>query len=109
MWRAADVLGTPVVEGIVVNRDSNSHTVTVNVVDSRFNPPRIAKLRELRGSGVGWLRAGRRDGLLRSQVAVDVVAGRKETAYLLEVRRGPTLGVVRAVRGPNLGPRTFSQ
>jgi hypothetical protein len=101
------VLGTPVVEGIVVNRDSTPHTVTVNVVDSRFNPPRIAKLRELHGSNVRWLRAGRRDGLLRAQIAVDVVSGGNETAYLLEVRRGPTLGVARTVRGPNLGPRTF--
>ena len=62
-WRAADVLGTPVVEGIVVNRDTTSHTVTVNVVDSRFDPPRIVKLRELAGSRVRWLRAGVRDGL----------------------------------------------
>jgi len=34
-WRAADVLGTPVVEGIVVNRDTTSHTVTVNVLGTR--------------------------------------------------------------------------
>ena len=107
-WRAADVIGTPVVEGIVVNRDTTSHTLTVNVVDSRFNPPRIVKLRELNGSSVRWLRAGRRDGLLRSQIAVDVVAHGKEKAYLLDVRRGLTLGVVRSARGPKLGPRTFA-
>ena len=107
-WRASDVIGTPVVEGIVVNRDTNSHTLTVNVVDSRFNPPRIVKLRELNGSSVRWLRAGRRDGLLRSQIAVDVVAHGKETAYLLDVRRGLTLGIVRSARGPKLGPRTFA-
>src|SRR5207247_8225438 len=71
-WRAADVLGTPVVEGIVVNRDAVSHSLVVNVVDSRFNPPRIVKLRELRGSGARWLRAGRRDGLARNEIAVDV-------------------------------------
>ena len=107
-WRATDVIGTPVVEGIVVNHDTTSHTLTVNVVDSRFNPPRIVKLRELNGSSVRWLRAGRRDGLLRSQIAVDIVTHGKETAYLLDVRRGLTLGVVRRVRGPKLGPRTFA-
>jgi hypothetical protein len=108
-WRAADVLGTPIVEGIVVNRDAISHSVTINVVDSRFNPPRIVKLRELRGSGVRWLRAGRRDGLARNEIAIDVVAGGGgETAYLLLVRPGPQLQLVRYVRGPNLGPRTFA-
>ena len=107
-WRAADVLGTPVVEGIVVNRDAVSHSLVVNVVDSRFNPPRIVKLRELRGSGVRWLRAGRRDGLARNEIAVDVVAGGNETAYLLRVGRGLQLELARKVRGHNLGPRTFS-
>jgi hypothetical protein len=108
-WRAADVLGTPVVEGIVVNRDAISHSVTVNVVDSRFNPPRIVKLRELRGSGVRWLRAGHRDGLARNEIAVDVVAGGREAAYLLRVRSGLLLDVARSVRGHDLGPRTFSR
>jgi hypothetical protein len=108
-WRAADVLGTPVVEGIVVNRDAVSHSVTVNVVDSRFNPPRIVKLRELPGSGVRWLRAGRRDGLARNEIAVDVVAGGRETAYLLRVRRGLQLDLARSVRGHDLGPRTFTR
>jgi hypothetical protein len=109
-WRAADVLGTPVVEGIVVNRDAISHSVTVNVVDSRFNPPRVVKLRELRGSGVRWLRAGHRDGLARNEIAVDVVAaGGREAAYLLRVRRGLQLDLARSVRGHDLGPRTFSR
>jgi hypothetical protein len=108
-WRAADVLGTPVVEGIVVNRDAVSHSVTVNVVDSRFNPPRIVKLRELRGSRVRWLRAGRRDSLARNEIAIDVVADGAETAYLLRVRRGLELEVARSVRGHNVGPRTFAR
>jgi hypothetical protein len=107
-WRAADVLGTPVVEGIVVNRDAVSHSLVVNVVDSRFNPPRIVKLRELRGSSVRWLRAGHRDGLARNEIAVDIVAGGKETAYLLRVGRGLQLELARKVRGHDLGPRTFS-
>ena len=84
-YRLADVLGTPPAEGIVVNRDTTSHTVTVNVVDSRFNPPQIVKLHELPGSQVRWLRAGTRDGLQRSEIAVDVVNGTHETAYLLRV------------------------
>jgi hypothetical protein len=108
-WRAADVLGTPVVEAIVVNRDPTAHTITINVVESRFDPPRIVRLRELRASRVRWLRAGSRDGLARTQIAVDVVADGKETAHLLRVGRGLTLEVVRKVRGPNLGPRTFAR
>jgi hypothetical protein len=106
-WRAADVLGTPVVEGIVVNRDPISHTISINVVDSRFNPPRIVKIRELPGSQVRWLRAGTRDGLRRREIAVDVVDHGKETAFLLRVGRGLVLELVRKVRGPGIGPRTF--
>jgi hypothetical protein len=106
-WRAADVLGTPVVEGIVVNRDPISHTISINVVDSRFNPPRIVKIRELPGSQVRWLRSGARDGLRRGEIAVDVVDRGKETAFLLRVGRGLALDLVRKVRGPGIGPRTF--
>ena len=108
-WRAADVLGTRVVEGIVVNRDSISHSITVNVVDSRFNPPRIVRIRELPGTQVRWLRAGRRDGLPRSEIAVDVRSPLGETAYLLRVRPGLQLEVARKVRGHDLDPRTFSR
>ena len=107
-WREADVLGTPIVEGIAIDRDTVSHTVTVNVVDSRFDPPRIVKQRELPGSRVRWLRAGTKDGLYRSQIAVDVADKGKEAAYLLRVRRGFQLELARKVRGTNLGPRTFS-
>jgi hypothetical protein len=108
-WRAADVLGTPAAEGIVVNRDAISHSVTVNVVDSRFNPPRIVRIRELPGMQVRWLRAGRRDGLARSEIAVDAMSPLGEAAYLLRVRRGLRLEVVRKVRGHELGPRTFAR
>jgi hypothetical protein len=108
-WRAADVLGTPVVEGIVVNRDSISRSITVNVVDSRFDPPRIVKIRDLPGTHVRWLRAGTRDGLGRSEIAVDVKSPAGETAYLLRTRRTLQLEVARKVRGHNLGPRTFSR
>ena len=107
-WRAADVLGTPVVEGIAVNRDTTSHTVTVNVVDSRFNPPQIVKLHELPGTQVRWLRAGVRDGLPRPEIAVDVVKGTQETAYLLRVGKGLNLSVVRKVAGHGLKPTVFS-
>ena len=108
-YRLADVLGTPPVEGIVVNRDTTSHTVTVNVVDSRFNPPQIVKLHELPGSQVRWLRAGTRDGLQRSEIAVDVVNGTHETAYLLRVGKGLHLPIVRKVSGHGLKPTLFSQ
>jgi hypothetical protein len=107
-WREADVLGTPIVEGIAVDRDDVSHTVTVNVVDSRFDPPRIVRQKEIPGSRVRWLRAGTRDGLYRYEIAVDVVDHARETAYLLRVRRGFQLELARKVRGTNLSPRTFS-
>ena len=107
-WREADVLGTPIVEGIAIDRDDVSHIVTVNVVDSRFDPPRVVKQRDLPGSKVRSLRAGTRDGLYRYEIAVDVVDHVKETAYLLRVRRGLRLELARKVRGTSLSPRTFS-
>jgi len=107
-WRLADVLGTPAAEGIVLNRDAILHSVTVNVVDSRFNPPRIVRIRELPGTQVRWLRAGTRDGLARSEIAVDVRSPLSETAYLLRVGRRLQLELVRKLRGHQLGPRTFS-
>jgi hypothetical protein len=106
-WRAADVLGTPAAEGIVVSRDPVSHTVTVHVVDSRFDPPRVVKLRDLKGSRVRWLRAARRDGLRRSEIAVGVLDRDRETAYLLQIGSGLSLRIERTVRGPRVGPRTF--
>jgi len=107
-WRLADVLGTPVVEGIAVDRDATSRTLTVSVVDSRFDPPQIVRQRDLKGTRVRWLRAGTRDGLARNEIAVDVAGGAAETAYLLRVDRGFTLRLVRSARGHDLGPRTFS-
>ena len=106
-WRLADVLGTPVVEGVTVDRDTNG-TLNVSVIDSRFDPPRVVKQRSLRGTRVRWLRAGTRDGLARGQIALDVVAGGLETAYLLRLGRAFQLEPVRTVRGRNLSPRTFA-
>ena len=103
-WRLADVLGTPVVEGIAVDLDRTSATLTVNVVDSRTNPPHIARLRAVKGTKVRWLRAGRRDGLRRSEVAIDVVDRGKETAYLLSVGKPLQLRIVRTVHGPGISP-----
>lgn len=107
-WRLADVLGTPVVEGIAVDRDAAVNTLTVNVVDSRFDPPQIVRQRDLPGSRVRWLRAGTRDGLFRFQIAVGVVDHGRETAYLLRVRRGFQLELARQVGGRNLGPGIFA-
>jgi hypothetical protein len=108
-WRLADVLGTPIVEGIAVDRDAAADTLTVSVVDSRFDPPRIVHQRDLKGSRLRWLRAGTRDGLYRYEIAVDVVDRGKETAYLLRVpRRGFRLELARAVHGRNLGPGIFA-
>jgi hypothetical protein len=108
-YRLADVLGTSAVEGIVVDRDPIDGTVEVSVVDSRFDPPQAVKQRSVKGQRLRWLRAGKRDGLFRYEIAVDVVDKRKETAYLLRVGRGFQLELVRMVRGHNLSPRTFSQ
>jgi hypothetical protein len=107
-WRLADVLGSPAVEGITVDRDTNG-TLNVSVIDSRFDPPRVVDQRNVKGSGVRWLRAGRRDGLPRSEIAVDVVGQGKETAYLLRVGRGFRLELVRTRTGHGLSPRVFSR
>ena len=107
-WRLADVLGTPIVEGVAVDRDAAAGTLTVSVVDSRFDPPKIVRQRDLKGSRVRWLRAGTRDGLYRYEIAVDVVARGKETAYLLRVGRGFQLELVRTRHGRGLSPRVFS-
>jgi hypothetical protein len=109
-WRLADVLGTPVVEGIAVDRDAAANTLTVSVVDSRFDPPRIVHQRDLKGSRVRWLRAGRRDELRRNEIAVDVLDHGTETAYLLRVpRRGFRLVLARTMRGHDIGPGIFSR
>jgi hypothetical protein len=108
-WRLADVLGTQVVEGIAVDRDTTGDTLTISVVDSRFDPPRIVRQRDLKGSRVRWLRAGTRDGLFRFQIAVDVVDRGRETAYLLRVRRGFRLELARSVTGRMISPRVFAR
>jgi hypothetical protein len=107
-WRLADVLGSPVVEGIAVDRDSADGTLTVSVVDSRFDPPRIVHQRDLRGSRVRWLRAGTHDGLHRPEIALDVVDRGKEAAYLLRVGPRFRLELVRTRIGSGIGPRVFS-
>jgi hypothetical protein len=106
-WRLADVLGTPVVEGIAVDRDAAVDTLTVSVVDSRYDPPRMVHQRDLKGSRVRWLRAGKRDGLHRSEIAVDVVDHGKEKAYLLLARRGFRLELARSIRGNGISPAVF--
>jgi hypothetical protein len=108
-WRLADVLGTPAAEGIAVDRDVAAGTLTVNVVDSRYNPPKVVKIRDVKGSRMRWLRTGTRDGLARGEIAVDVAGPAGETAYLLRVGRGLRLELERKVHGHELGPRTFSR
>jgi hypothetical protein len=108
-WRLSDVLGTPVVEGIVIDRDQIDGTLGVSVVDSRFDPPRVVKQRRVKGRDLRWVRAGKRDGLFRYEIAIGVEDKTgKETAYLFRVGRGLGLELARTVRGHNLSPRTFS-
>jgi hypothetical protein len=107
-YRLADVLGSPVVEGVVVDRDPTDGTLDVSVVDSRFDPPRVVHQGTVKGRTVRWLRAGKRDGLRRNEIAVDAVDRGKETAYLLRVGPGFKLAVVRTRAGANLSPRVFS-
>jgi hypothetical protein len=101
-WRIADVLGTPIPEGIAVDRDLNA--LEVSVIDSRFDPPRIVKQRTVAGKHVRWLRAGVKDGLTRNEIGL----GTDSAAYLLRVGPKFPLLLARTVRGQNLGPRTFS-
>jgi hypothetical protein len=109
-WRLADVLGTPVAEAIVVDRDSTSGTLTVNVVDSRYDPPRIVKIRDVKGSTVRWLRAGIHDGLSRSQIAIGTTDGKGvRAAYLLRVGRPLRLLLIRTVRRAATGPTVFTR
>jgi hypothetical protein len=91
-WREADVLGTSIPEGIAV--DYVAGTVTVNVVDSRLDPPEIVKERDVPGRKVLWLHAGRRDHLARNEIALRTDRG----TYLLRVSRSSTLQLVRARR-----------
>jgi hypothetical protein len=111
-WRLADVLGTPVVEGITVDRDETDGTMNVSVIDSRFDPPRVVRQRSLKGhegQQLRWLVAGKRDGLYRHEIAVDLEDRGKETAYLLRVGRGFRLELVRTRQGRGLSPRVFSR
>ena len=104
-WREADVLGTAVPEGIVVSRDLG--VLTVNVVDSRYDPPRIVRQRGVQGSRVRWLRSGRRDGLARNEIALDVTASGRETAYLPRVDPRFTLRLARTLEGNGIRPDAF--
>jgi hypothetical protein len=99
-WREADVLGTTVPEGIAVDRVGA--TLALYVVDSRFNPPRIAFERDLPDGTVRWIRAGRRDGFARNEIALDVVRPRGEEAYLFTAQRRLVLTAI--VRGKHLAP-----
>ena len=42
-WRIADALGSPIAEGITVDRDPVDRTLEVSVIDSKFDPPRIVR------------------------------------------------------------------
>jgi hypothetical protein len=74
-----------------------------------LQPPAGVKQRSVKGNRLRWLRAGKRDGLFRYEIAIDVVDKGKETAYLFRVGRAFQLELVRSVRGHNLSPRTFAQ
>ena len=106
-YRLADVLGSPIVEGITVDRDPTSGTMNLSVIDSKFDPPRIVHQGTVKGTVFRWLRAGTRDGLPH-QIAVATVAKGRETAYLFRVGPGFKLVPVRTTHGQNISPRVFS-
>jgi hypothetical protein len=101
-WRIADVLGTSIPEGIAVDKDVSA--LEVSVVDSRFDPPRIVRQRSVPGKHVRWLRAGRKDGLARNEIAL----GTDSAAYLLRVGPKFTLRLAATKHGAGLGPAVFS-
>jgi hypothetical protein len=107
-WRIADALGSPIAEGITVDRDPVDRTLDVSVIDSKFDPPRIVRQGTVKGTAVRWLRAGTRDGL-RHQIALDVVDKGKETAYVFRVGPKFKLALVRKTHGQNISPRVFSR
>src|SRR5262249_39675739 len=72
-WHVADVLGTPVDEGIVVSRDTTTRTMTVSVIDSRFKPPRIVRQKKFPGFLLHLFLTGTRDGLKRNEIGVSFV------------------------------------
>ena len=106
-YRLADVLGSPIVEGITVDRDPTAGTMDVSVIDSKFDPPRIVHQGTVKGTVFRWLRGGTRDGLPH-QIAVDTVAKGRETAYLFRVGPEFKLVLVRTTHGQNISPRVFS-
>ena len=71
-WRQADLLGTPIPEGVAVSAAAGSYFV--GVVDSRLDPPEMVLDFELaktgRGTGVKTLLAGRITGAARGEIAV---------------------------------------
>ena len=105
-WRAADVLGTPVVEGIVVeprldlaHRDRQRRRLAVRSAADR-------QAAGAAGTRVRWLRAGARDGLAADQIAVDIVPGREArlpTCFGSDAASRSRL--VRAVHGHGSSPR----
>jgi hypothetical protein len=107
-YRLADVLGSPVVEAVVVDRDPTDGTMDVSVVDSRFDPPRVVRQATVRGRSFRWLRAGTRDGLARNEIALDTADKGTEAAYLLRVGPAFKLALVRKTHGRNISPRVFS-
>jgi hypothetical protein len=106
-YRIANVLGSPVPEGITVDRDPTDGTLDVSVIDSKFDPPRIVNQGTVKGNTVRWLRAGTRDGLPH-EIAVDAVDKGTETAYLFRVGPKFNLVLVRKTHGQNISPRVFS-
>ena len=106
-YRLADVLGTPIVEGITVDRDPTAGTMDVSVIDSKFDPPQVVNQATVKGTVFRWLRAGTRDGLPH-EIAVDTVDKGKETAYLFRVGPKFKLVLVRKTHGQNISPRVFS-
>src|SRR5690242_11782690 len=91
-WREADVLGSPLPEGVAVSTAGGDYAV--GVVDSRLDPPEEVLQYDLtpaiRGSRVRALVAGRFLGDRTAAIAVDVFLTRSsgERAWVLRADRG---------------------
>ena len=89
-WVEADVLGTPIPEGIAVSGAGGR--CFVGVADSRLDPPEMVLEYDLadvgKGRSVVWLHAGHLTGTAAKEIGVDLRLGGAERVWILRVDHG---------------------